>query len=148
MHASNVPRAGCTRMAYTSISDNVAWGVRWGLYYAAAFTAIASVISVLRLLVGSEPLSQKAVSFVATIAIYWLGGVAGGAIMGLLRGLLTGCIGAAFVGVVASVPAAFALRIALYGLHDWTQRHIVTTVGIACIWGTTMSLALWFTRDR
>jgi hypothetical protein len=131
-----------------AVYGNMAWGIRWGLYFAAAFTLIALIFGVLRLFAGTGTVGERTVSLLATVAIYWVGGVVGGAIVGLLRGLLTGCFGAALVGILATVPASFALRIALYGLYDWTERQVITFLAFAFVWGGTMSLALWFTRDR
>lgn len=130
-----------------SIRNNVRWGLGWGLYYASGLTIIAAIPAVIRALAAPGTFGQKAISFMATIAVYFIGGATGGVVMGLLRGLLTGCLGSMLVGMVAIMPATFAACIALFGL-SWTRDNLIFCIGFGCLYGAIMSSVLWLTRDR
>lgn len=131
-----------------TVRRDVRWGVRWGVYYAAAFSAVALFATAVRAVVASRNATEAVLSLIATIAVYGIGGILGGAIVGLFRRFLDGCTGAVLVGGLATVPAAYALRVALLGLADWTPIEVAFFGGFGVFWGGTMAFALWVTRDK
>lgn len=120
---------------------NVQWGVLWGLYLAAAFTVIAAIPALIRAVTGPATGWQKGVTFLEIIGVYLFGGVVAGAIVGLLRGATKWWLGRRVVGIIASVPIMFAVRVAVYGPHGWTRADVENWLLTAVIWGIAMSFA-------
>ena len=68
----------------TTLSENLEWGLWYGCAMAAAYSAIAILLFLLR---GPKPFVHNGVSLLSTIAVYAIGGILGGFILGLLRPL-------------------------------------------------------------
>ena len=79
---------------------------------AAVFSCYVAIIAVAR---GSTHYDQYDLSLGAIIVTYFVGGVAGGAVVGVLRPLTKYFVGAALVGLVAALPLAMAVGVATHG---------------------------------
>jgi hypothetical protein len=65
-------------------------------------------------------------AFARLVLVYLGGGLLGGLVVGLLRPLTRSHLGAALVGVVATVPVGVAVRFLRYGLAAGaTERSLV-----------------------
>ena len=130
-----------------TLRENVNWGIRWGMYFATGFTIVAAIVGSVRLFVGPGAIELRILELAGTIAVYYSGGLAGGAVVGVLRGFLNSCIGAVIVGIIATIPASFAAGMLVFGLYDWPGHAVPLLLWIAAVWGGVMSLVLWFSRD-
>lgn len=112
------------------LANNVAWGIRRGVVFASVYAAWAVVLLVAR---GSAPFKRYGTTFGATIALYFVGGVAAGAIVGALRPLAQWRAGAAAVGVVAATPVYLATMLVLEG-PGWFAPSETPITGIIFGW--------------
>src|SRR6266568_8317471 len=102
------------------LSVRLSWGGRWGLYYGAALSVLATVGYVLK----PSGFAQAGLNYPEVVAFYVIGGPVAGLIVGLLRPVTASVLGAAIVGIVTAVPIGFALTIMLAGM-PWTRSHTI-----------------------
>ena len=111
------------------LARRILWGVRSGVVFGLAFSALALVI---RLLGGEGPFEVHHTSFAKMIASYLLGGISAGVIVGALRPLTKSKPGAAVVGFFAAIPIGMLVRLAMLGNEPWEPRDTIVTL-LVCI---------------
>ena len=87
---------------------NIGWGVLYGLLFATLYSAAAVLIYLFR---GSEPFEANEVTLGSTVAVYFLGGILGGAIIGLLLPWTRWRIGS----VIAGLPGCLGFGLLVSG---------------------------------
>lgn len=97
----------------STLSGNLAWGLKYGLGLAALFSILVSVLALIR---GSDWNPTHQVSTRSLILGYAVAGVLGGLVVGLLRPLTTHRLGATLVGMLAGVFAYSAVALAMDGM--------------------------------
>lgn len=97
---------------------NLKWGLAWGLAYAVMFSAFIVVMAVLR---GSTTYPHLGVTTETVVAVYFVVGLAGGAMLGLLRPLLRYRLGVAFVGWIVATIVYTGAGISMDG---WGLRQL------------------------
>lgn len=122
-----------------TLRSNVLWGVTWGLGVAVVLTIVAAPFSLLRWVSAAESSFKPSLSFLGIIAVYLFGAVVGGTTLGMLRPILRWWVGRRIAGVIIGIPIVFSIRIAIYGLADWSRDEVETWVITAVIWGGIMS---------
>jgi hypothetical protein len=94
--------AGHPRGHTEPVRQRVRSGIRWGLYYAVACSAIGLVSAI----AAPEALRAKYhVTPLALVALYFLSGVVGGAVFGLLKPIATSLVGAIILGILVAGSA-------------------------------------------
>lgn len=129
-----------TGAAIRAAGRNVRWGITWGLGIATALTLVVSVLAVIRGILLPGVGWQRGFSFFQIIGIYLFGGIVSGALVGLLRPALRWWAGRRLAGMVAGVPLAFGVGMAISG-GEWTRYEAETWLITGLIWGFAMSFA-------
>jgi hypothetical protein len=112
---------------------NLGWGASWGLAFA---TGIALLVGATALIGGSTVLGKYGLTAGSMLGMYFLAGLAGGLVVGLMRPLTASWLGAAVVGLCASIPAAGIIGAFLYGYPaDWQRHEIIGTALAAAAGG-------------
>lgn len=103
------------------LRDRIRLGVLAGLALAAGFAIFAIPFALLRWAAGSNEIATSGVevSYPQALVVYLVGGVLGGGAVGALWPLRRWWLGRRFLGVVAALPAMFAVRILIWGAGDW-----------------------------
>jgi hypothetical protein len=96
--------------------DDLREGVGWGLYLAAAYSAIA-LIAVL--LGGGRVIGEVGATFLFVLIGYFLGGLMSGVIWGLGRPLGRTPTGSVLLGFVVILPASFVLSSIVIPVDEW-----------------------------
>jgi hypothetical protein len=126
--------------------DNVRWGVRGGLFFGLAYSAIALVLYALR---GRESFEANGVTLGSLVAAYVLGALAAGIVVGLLRPLLRWQLGAMAVGVAAAVPACVGIGLARFGAFSgWSGADMGTVVVMGVMFGMLFGNQYWNNHSR
>lgn len=110
-------------------------GVRLGGGIGAVLAVFALVVALLQ---GSTRLQfrgDSTANVFAVAAVYLAGGMAAGIIGGLLHRLTRWTIGAAAVGVMASVPMSLGVAISMLGFSPWTGGHTFVTACLSVLLG-------------
>ena len=89
---------------------NVAWGISWGLFAAAFYALLATV-----LWAAHDRHEFRGLGLGALILLYFTGGTLGGLLLGVLRPLITSRGRGAIVGMIITTPMAWAVAMAVYG---------------------------------
>jgi hypothetical protein len=120
--------------------------LRWGVLSGIAFATLTSLwVGGLAILRGSVRFETYGLTIWQIMAVYFAGGVAGGAVVGLLRPVTKYRLGAALVGLVAAVPLAFAVEIALQGSPShWGDLEWGFIKFFACVMGPAGGLIRWY----
>lgn len=108
---------------------NVKWGAARGTAVAAMYCLWATVLYALR---GTEPFDRHGLGFGLVLATYLTVGVAAGGIVGLMRPFATRRIGAYVAGLVAGLPIALGITVAIKGLPK--QWDYVVWFGFPLFW--------------
>ena len=124
-----------------TLRDNVARGVRWGLYYGAAYSLYVVVLVAVR---GVEVLEEHDVSLVGVIALYFTGGILGGAIAGALLPYGQRPVGAMVVGFFAAIPVLVMAGMLMLPSDEWLTTLPPVALGVAALLGPLSGLGLWY----
>ena len=112
-------------------SDDLRWGIRWGLVMAGLYSALVIVFALVQ---GSLRFDRYGANLFQILLGYLAAGLLGGAIVGWLRPFNDSAWGRAFIGLLASVPVFSAFMVVLSGLpSQWTRNDwlaLVTTIVI------------------
>jgi hypothetical protein len=120
---------------------NLFWGLKWGLWFALFFSLIATAMSVFS---GGEIIERQDISLPASIAIYVVGGLAGGAVLGLLRPLTRRRIGAALVGILVMTPVGMITGLILFGpIHTWDGPEWFGLIFSSILFGSCGGYLYW-----
>jgi hypothetical protein len=92
---------------------NLAWGVKLGLAFAAAYSLY---VAVLFLAVGSQPFDKLHTSLLTVIATYVIGGLTSGTVVGVMRPYLHIRLVAILVGITAALFVIFGILVASQGM--------------------------------
>ena len=122
------------------LSQDLGWGIFWGLALAVGVTI---VLVVLYALSGAQLFEDHDTTFGGVVAVYFGGGLVGGAVVGLLRPLTRWRWGAAAVGVVAALPVGLCCRLLRDGFAPWGPKDTVSVVAFALILGGTIGWIYW-----
>jgi hypothetical protein len=124
-----------------SVTKDVGWGLGWGLGFTLIYSLFVIGLYVLR---GAEPFEEKGITLGATLAIYFVGGLAGGILLGLLRPLTRWRPGSALVGMVAVAPATLAFGLAAFGpMHAWDKDMVISLIITAVVLGGGGGYLYW-----
>ena len=124
-----------------SMLENLRWGVAAGLFFAALYSLYVTLLYLIR---GPDPFDANETTLGQVIAVYFAGGIAGGAIVGVLRPLAKWRIGAAVVGVVAAVPVFLGIALSLEGGLSGLDRGAWEAVAFCSIFfGILGGNAMW-----
>jgi hypothetical protein len=125
-------------LMFSRAPQRLAWGIRWGL----AFAAVLGIwVAVMYPLGGAKAVNRIGVPFAALIVLYLVGGVAGGALVGVLLPIVRWGWGAIVVGVLAFVPFGYAVTGVLIGFAPWTVLHTLAVVAGPIVLGVPVGLA-------
>ena len=122
------------------LPQDLGWGIFWGLAFALVLTIVLVLLYAVR---GSALFETYDTTFGGVVAVYFAGGLAGGAVVGLLRPLTRWRWGAAMVGVFAALPVGAAGRVLRYGLAPWGPKDTITLVIFAVALGGTVGWIYW-----
>jgi hypothetical protein len=126
---------------------DLSWGVKWGIWFAIGYSVLALVPALIRAITGATTLGGRAISFFAILSIYFASGLGVGLIVGLCRPWLSSVIGAFLVGIVCGVPVALAVRVGIFGLHDWSTDDLLAGSIFAVVLGGLGGVQIWRTVD-
>lgn len=120
---------------------NIAWGIRWGLAFAACYTVLGSALVLLR---GDAPLRSVGLTPWTLIGGYLAGGVMAGAVVGVGRPLLKRRAGAAVVGAWAAAPIAVTFLVLMDDGHGplVDARFLFVAVVFSVVVGPLAALRL------
>jgi hypothetical protein len=105
------------RHVFTSaVARNVRWGLRWGLYVAIVCTALAAIGFL------ASPPGEHEATFSRFVGIYFVGGIAAGAIVGCFRDRLHSAPWSMVAGVLAATPVMLALYVVAWDTWPWEWR--------------------------
>lgn len=121
------------------ICHNVKWGVRYGCYFAFAFTVIVTIQWVLG---GALNVREAHVSYGSVVGVYFIAGIGGGTILGILRSWSHTRLGAIAIGLLIAALTAWAGMTAYEGLH-WDRAGYVVSSILALFWGISGGLGLY-----
>lgn len=105
---------------------------KYGFYLGLGFSGWGVIAT---LLSQGHVLDKYGTSLFALIMGYVVAGVASGAVVGALLPFARWRIGAAFVGIIAAVPAAIAFKVVLYGWHRWEVNDILAVITFSVLLG-------------
>jgi hypothetical protein len=120
--------------------QDLGWGIFWGLAFALILTIVLVVLYAVN---GAELFESHDTTFAGVVAVYFGGGLVGGAVVGLLRPLTHWRWGAAVVGVLAAMPIGLAGRLLRYGFDPWGPKDTFTLVVFALALGGTVGWIYW-----
>jgi hypothetical protein len=126
-------RHGASRLI-SLIKNGIIWGVGLATVYSAWVT-------VLRVLSGSGAFDALGTSWLRTVALYYLGGTAGGATVGVLWFLRKTPLGAFVLGTCAVLPI-FTIGLAAKPDLDWI-RALGFSILPSCVVGGVNGYLLW-----
>lgn len=129
----------------TSLSENVKWGLGWGVFMACFYSAFAVLILLTR---GPQAFTSKGASFTGMISVYIVGGILAGGILGMLRPITRHFLGAVVAAIPVSVPPSGGLLIAIRGAPlQWSRNTWLALVVLTCIIAPIFGAATWYRRD-
>src|SRR6266849_3264841 len=103
----------------STIHSNLRKGVEWGLYVAIVFILLATVVVLVR---RTDLEAEYNLTYWQLVAIYLIGGLAGGTLAGFLLPLCRSTLGSMFAGFVAILPFAFLISLAITPQSDWGAK--------------------------
>lgn len=116
-------------------------GALWGVWYAGCYSGIAVILYIVD---GPRRFEANDVSLLQVLALYWIGGVLGGAILGLLRPLAHRRLGAMLVGSLVIYPSTAGVMTTMAGSpFAWSGRDFAGTVVVATLLGSFYAWWLW-----
>lgn len=128
-----------------SLSQNLRWGLRFGLFIAAIFVILATgavlVGGSLTFRIGDSTIFA---SYLREVVGEICAGVVGGLIVGALRPLLRTAGAAAGVGFVAALGVTLVIEIDLYGIPHWQVDDMAFIVAFAAFTGPVLGTFLWY----
>jgi hypothetical protein len=125
------------------MSSNVRQGLWWGAAFATLYSLAAVGIFVLH---APGPFHANGVSLPAVLALYWVGGLAGGLIYGLLLPLGRTLAGAMVLGFLVALPVAAAASL-LVERQSRTPAPILV-IGFAALMGPLCGAGIWYQARR
>lgn len=129
-----IRRSGGSRL------EDILSGARVGVVFGAAYCFWAVIVL---LIGGQEAFEAKDTSFAAMIAAYLAGGAIAGGTVGLLRRWRGTGLGKVGVGLVAALPVALGMRLAVRGLVAWERIDSLTVLIVTVIWGVGGAVVFW-----
>ncbi len=121
------------------VGRRVVSGIRVGLFFAVAFSAIATILFALS---GGRALGNSFTVLGSVIAVYAFGGIVSGSIFGLLRPLARWAWGAAILGSIVAVPAYAGMLFATKGPGPWTSDDTSGALLLSILIGSTSGIIL------
>jgi hypothetical protein len=128
-----------------SLLDNLKSGTRWGLAFAAFYSAAAVLIWLVR---GDVAFEAQGTSLWQVLLAYVAGGMAAGVVVGLLMPLGRTRFGAGVIGFVAAVPVMFVVGMAVSPPPTWFTRVPIVAFGCAAILGPIVGIQFWNAARR
>jgi hypothetical protein len=126
----------------SSVTENVKWGLWYGVFMGCFYSAFGLLILVSR---GSAPFANRGISFGTTIAAYMVGGTLGGCILGLLRPITRYVLGAMLAAIPVSLPLFAGLLVAMSGSPtEWDENTWITLVGLTCVIAPFFGFLTWY----
>ncbi len=125
---------------------NVGLGILGGLFFAVCYSIIALVLYVGR---GGSAVEEHGVSLGVLILAYFIGGVAGGALVGLLWPLTVSRIGFIGVSIIGALPMCLGMSFLVenpFATGDFTS--LVGGAILAVILGAWAGVVFWSPADR
>jgi len=121
--------------------NNVLKGIGLGLFIATELTAW---VTFLRQTAGTAPFDQLDTTYSATVALYYGGGLIGGAVVGLLLPLHRWPLGSALVGMAGVFPLYFGVALATTDAsHAFTWNNVVDSAVCAFLVGGAVGIWAW-----
>lgn len=114
---------------------NVQEGIKWGVLMAGL---LSIWVAILVLFSGGFVLRSRSGDGLHAgriVLLYLVGGVVTGALFGALRPLLRWRIGAALLGVLATIPFSLGIQISRIGFASWTTNETLTLIIMALAFG-------------
>jgi hypothetical protein len=114
--------------------------VQWGISAGLLFAALLSIVGLLGAALDDRTTQERyGITLGSALVIYFVAGATGGLLLGLCRSLLVNRLAAALVGFVVSIPAAFAMQVALQ--HSASPPW--QSVAAVALLGMPVAAALW-----
>jgi len=121
--------------------SNFLTGIGLGLFVATGLTAW---ITLLRLRVGTGPFERLDTTYSATVALYYGGGLVGGAIIGVLLPLNRSPWGAALLGMLGVFPLYFGVALTNSSVASaFTLHNVADSAFLAFLVGGTVGIWAW-----
>jgi hypothetical protein len=128
-------------MTKRRLSEDVLWGLKWGLSAALFFTAWVSFV---RVSSGSEPFEEMEVTYSGVVTLYVLVGIVGGALLGALRPLTGSKWGAALLGwFLAFITYSAAAALIDAPPWEWDSFLWVLFIVLAGVLGVPSGFLYW-----
>ena len=128
------------RWREAQVLGNMKWGALHGLGVGLVFTAWVTFLYIIR---GSKPFEANHTTFVAVLGLYLVGGPLAGAIVGLFRPMVRRLPGALLAGAVGGIPAAIAVRLAMFGLAPVSELDFWILAGFCLYLGPLTGYMFW-----
>lgn len=119
-----------------SMLNDIIWGLRWGIVFAAGFSFFALVLIAVT---SGEILEEQNLSVGFVLLWYWVAGVVGGTLLGLLRPLTKRRLGSTLCGSIIMLVVGL-LTARMLGGAWWGENGVAGLIGM--LFGTTLSGAL------
>ncbi len=127
---------------------NVRKGIKWGLIMA---TVLSTWVAVLVPFNGGlifRDRSGDGIHALNIVLLYFIGGTVTGFLFGVLLPVLRWRIGAAFLGMLATIPFSFGIQVSTIGFTSWTRIETISLIVMAIAFGGPGGLIIRaFVRD-
>jgi hypothetical protein len=123
------------------LRKNLLNGVGLGLFVATGFSAW---VTFLRLRAGTSPFDRLHTTYLATVELYYAGGLVGGTLVGLFLPLRRWPLGAALLGMLGVFPLYFGAALATSGaMKAFTRQNLASSGVLAFLVGGAVGIWSW-----
>ncbi|AHG92846.1 hypothetical protein J421_5311 (plasmid) [Gemmatirosa kalamazoonensis] len=119
-----------------SLTADLRWRIGGGILYAALYSIVGGGIVLLRL--GPPALGRV----LGVVAVYFVSGLAVGAVLGLMRPLGASRARCVAIGVLAALPLGLTVG-TLFTIVDGQRLDWFGVVGVAVLCGTFIGVSWW-----
>ena len=114
-----------TPLSREGLAHNMRWGLRWGLYFAAAYTSLGALGM---LLAGGAMYSPEGRKLLLLLPLYWVGFPLAGLVLGILRPLTVRLLGQVLVASLAGLPISFGGLAIFMPRDEWKAQLVPAAI--------------------
>jgi len=127
------------------LRNNLLKGIALGLFVATGFSLR---VSFLRLTVGTSPFDRLNTTYLATVELYYCGGLIGGTLIGLFLPVRRWLLGAAFLGMLGVFPLYFGVAVTTSGAASaFTIDNLAMSSVLAFFVGGAVGIWSWLREN-